>query len=306
MLAGVARSAGPADPLVPGALAAAVPRDPDVLGAAHRALRRDDDRHPRGQGVPQGGAQRDGVRRARRGLPRRQRARHPAVRHLRSRPHPDRQRHGRRRAAGRRIPRARRRARDRRAARRRALHPAVLRPDGGDGAVLQLLPVGGGGAREDLGRARGAARACRTRRSRSTCGRRAAPSTSTACGSPTRATASCCRDFDLHIPAGQTVALVGSTGAGKSTLAKLLARFYDPSAGTRHARRRRPAPPAPEGPAPRHRHGHAGGVPVQRVGRREHRARQAGRDRSRRSGPRRARWARTSSSWRCPTATTPT
>uniref|UniRef100_UPI003989522F ABC transporter ATP-binding protein n=1 Tax=Mycetocola sp. TaxID=1871042 RepID=UPI003989522F len=39
-------------------------------------------------------------------------------------------------------------------------------------------------------------------------------------------------EFDLHIPAGQTVALVGSTGAGKSTLAKLLARFYDPSAGT--------------------------------------------------------------------------
>ena len=38
-------------------------------------------------------------------------------------------------------------------------------------------------------------------------------------------------DFDLHIPAGQTVALVGSTGAGKSTLAKLLARFYDPNAG---------------------------------------------------------------------------
>ncbi len=37
--------------------------------------------------------------------------------------------------------------------------------------------------------------------------------------------------FDLHIPAGQTVALVGSTGAGKSTLAKLVARFYDPSAG---------------------------------------------------------------------------
>ncbi|MET8947476.1 ABC transporter ATP-binding protein [Streptomyces sp. NPDC004542] len=37
--------------------------------------------------------------------------------------------------------------------------------------------------------------------------------------------------FDLTIPAGQTVAVVGSTGAGKSTLAKLLARFYDPSAG---------------------------------------------------------------------------
>ncbi|MFC7219033.1 ABC transporter ATP-binding protein [Streptomyces polyrhachis] len=36
---------------------------------------------------------------------------------------------------------------------------------------------------------------------------------------------------DLVIPAGQTVAVVGSTGAGKSTLAKLLARFYDASAG---------------------------------------------------------------------------
>ncbi|MET7380135.1 ABC transporter ATP-binding protein [Streptomyces sp. NPDC005526] len=37
--------------------------------------------------------------------------------------------------------------------------------------------------------------------------------------------------FDLTVPAGQTVAVVGSTGAGKSTLAKLLARFYDPSEG---------------------------------------------------------------------------
>jgi len=38
-------------------------------------------------------------------------------------------------------------------------------------------------------------------------------------------------DFRLDIPAGQTVALVGTTGAGKSTLAKLVARFYDPTAG---------------------------------------------------------------------------
>ena len=38
--------------------------------------------------------------------------------------------------------------------------------------------------------------------------------------------------FDLAMPAGQTVALVGATGAGKSTIAKLVARFYDPSAGT--------------------------------------------------------------------------
>ncbi|MCF3138133.1 ABC transporter ATP-binding protein/permease [Paenarthrobacter sp. AR 02] len=37
--------------------------------------------------------------------------------------------------------------------------------------------------------------------------------------------------LDLHIPAGQTVALVGQTGAGKSTLAKLVARFYDVTSG---------------------------------------------------------------------------
>ncbi len=39
------------------------------------------------------------------------------------------------------------------------------------------------------------------------------------------------RDIDLVIPAGQTVALVGETGAGKSTFAKLVARFYDPTNG---------------------------------------------------------------------------
>ncbi|ACZ30825.1 ABC transporter related protein [Xylanimonas cellulosilytica DSM 15894] len=38
-------------------------------------------------------------------------------------------------------------------------------------------------------------------------------------------------DLDLHIPAGQTVALVGTTGAGKSTLAKLVTRFYDATSG---------------------------------------------------------------------------
>lgn len=39
------------------------------------------------------------------------------------------------------------------------------------------------------------------------------------------------RPLNLHIPAGQTVALVGQTGAGKSTVAKLIARFYDATEG---------------------------------------------------------------------------
>ena len=38
-------------------------------------------------------------------------------------------------------------------------------------------------------------------------------------------------DLTLDIPAGQTIALVGTTGAGKSTLAKLVSRFYDPTQG---------------------------------------------------------------------------
>jgi ATP-binding cassette subfamily B protein len=39
-------------------------------------------------------------------------------------------------------------------------------------------------------------------------------------------------DIDVHVNAGETVALVGRTGAGKSTFVKLLCRFYDPVAGT--------------------------------------------------------------------------
>jgi ATP-binding cassette subfamily B protein len=39
------------------------------------------------------------------------------------------------------------------------------------------------------------------------------------------------RGVDLHVRAGETVALVGETGAGKSTVVKLVARFYDPTTG---------------------------------------------------------------------------
>ncbi|MGN6600061.1 MAG: ABC transporter ATP-binding protein [Actinomycetes bacterium] len=39
-------------------------------------------------------------------------------------------------------------------------------------------------------------------------------------------------ELDLHVPAGQTVALVGATGAGKTTIARLVSRFYDPVEGS--------------------------------------------------------------------------
>ena len=39
-------------------------------------------------------------------------------------------------------------------------------------------------------------------------------------------------DVSLSIAAGETVAVVGATGAGKSTIIKLLPRLYDPQAGT--------------------------------------------------------------------------
>ena len=38
-------------------------------------------------------------------------------------------------------------------------------------------------------------------------------------------------DIDIRIPAGQIIALVGETGAGKTTMARLMARFYDPTVG---------------------------------------------------------------------------
>lgn len=48
---------------------------------------------------------------------------------------------------------------------------------------------------------------------------------------PTRADVPVLHDFNLHIKAGQTVALVGSSGSGKSTCVQLLQRFYDPIQG---------------------------------------------------------------------------
>ena len=112
--------------------------------------------------------------------------------------------------------------------------------------------------------------------------------------------------FDLDVPAGQTIALVGSTGAGKSTLAKLIARFYDPSDGRITL----------DGVDLRdltNQDLHRAVVMVTQeaylfsgLGRRQHRARPARRDARGDRGVGEGGRARTRSSGRCPTATTPT
>ena len=73
---------------------------------------------------------------------------------------------------------------------------------------------------------------CPTPRPRSRCRRSSAGSSSTTSASPTPPPPPrCCTASSFTVEPGQTVALVGHTGAGKSTVVKLLARFYDPTAG---------------------------------------------------------------------------
>ncbi len=85
-------------------------------------------------------------------------------------------------------------------------------------------------------------------------------------------------DIDLHVRPGETIALVGETGAGKTTLVKLLSRFYDPTEGRilvdgRDLRQvTQSIPTRPNGGRP------AGPVPLQWVGGREYPLRTAGGD----------------------------
>ena len=135
---------------------------------------------------------------------------------------------------------------DRRHRRLRRLPGDLLRTDPAALPALHDLPAGDGGARQDLRPARHRARHGRRARRDRPRRRCAARSRWTASGSPTPTTSRAAgdwalRDVDLHVPPGQTLALVGATGAGKSTFAKLVARFYDPQQGPGAGRRPRPA-----------------------------------------------------------------
>ncbi len=83
------------------------------------------------------------------------------------------------------------------------------------------------------------------------------------------------REVSLDVRPGETLALVGSSGAGKTTLASLLPRFFDPWQGRVAARRRRRADGDAREPARRARTGAAGSVHPAAVGRGEHRLRAA-------------------------------
>ena len=75
------------------------------------------------------------------------------------------------------------------------------------------------------------------------CRRSRAASPSSTWDSPTATGRRSCTDVNLEIAPGESVAFVGPTGAGKSTMAKLANRFYDPTDGPRAARRRGRARP---------------------------------------------------------------
>ena len=117
-------------------------------------------------------------------------------------------------------------------------------------------------------------------------------------------TSRCSSDVDLRLPAGAVVALVGENGAGKTTLVKLIGRFYEPTAGSDHARRRGHPPLRPRRLA-RAPHGRVPGLRAARGARaRDGRRRRPPEPRRRRrsSSTRSSARTPTTSSRRCRTA----
>ena len=154
---------------------------------------------------------------------------------------------------------------DRNALRLHPLPVELLRPGAAALAALQHVPLGGRRARQDHGRDGRGARGAATARARASFrpieGHVRFENVRFGYGDGPEVL----HGIDLDVPPGTTVALVGHTGAGKSTIAKLLARFYDPREGRDHDRRHRPPRRDAGVAAAPARDRAAGGLPLRRA-----------------------------------------